>query len=50
MNYPIVAENIFHKEIQKHIRIEDYRPTIERDCFLSTKDSKGDVGKYPNIV
>lgn len=27
--YPIVSENIFHKELQMKIRIEDYRPTID---------------------
>lgn len=27
-NYPIVAENTFHKELITHIRVEDHRPTI----------------------
>lgn len=28
--YPIVSENIFHKELQKSIRIEDFRPLINK--------------------
>jgi putative DNA primase/helicase len=27
-NYPIVSENVFHRELQKKIRIEDYRPNV----------------------
>jgi len=28
-SYPIESENIFHKELQKKIRIEDYRPSVQ---------------------
>lgn len=29
--YPIVAENTFHKDLQKKIRIEDYQPLIRNE-------------------
>ena len=29
--YPIEASNTFHRELQKKIRIEDYKPSIIRD-------------------
>ncbi|MCX6748455.1 MAG: phage/plasmid primase, P4 family [Candidatus Pacearchaeota archaeon] len=28
MGYPVEAENTFHKELQKEIRVEDYRPSL----------------------
>lgn len=28
MNYPVSPENTFHRELQKKIRVEDYRPSI----------------------
>lgn len=30
-SYPIEAENTFHKELQKKVRVEDYRPLLEKD-------------------
>ncbi len=31
MIYPIEAPNTFHRELQKKIRVEDYRPLLERE-------------------
>lgn len=28
-NYPMVPENMFHKELQRQVRVEDYRPNLD---------------------
>lgn len=61
--YPIVPENTFHRDLQKQIRVEDYRPLIEKirvTCWKGIKcnymqnnpdntDNDGQVKEVNNV-
>lgn len=51
MNYPIISENQFHKQLQAQIRVEDYRPKINGQrvqCWKGIEVEKSDL-KLRNI-